>query len=65
MNNDRNPRGLLRPRDGRGRIRRNGYARGFSRNMGWGRGRNDGPCRFGGPGYGNGNGRGMGRGRLG
>jgi len=56
MASTRNPRGLLRPRDGRGK--------GIGRPGGLRQGRNRGPCKFGGPGYGQGRGRGRGRGRT-
>jgi hypothetical protein len=52
---DRNPRGIKRPRDGRGK--------GVGMSGGNRRGRNTGPCKSGGPGYGNGGGRGKGAGR--
>jgi hypothetical protein len=51
-----NPRGFLRPRDGRGG--------GLGIFGGRGLGRNDGPCLFGGPGFSRGAGRGRGRGRY-
>jgi len=54
---DRNPRGLERPKDGRGG--------GKGVNRGRGMGRNTGDCRVGGLGKGLGNGRGAGRNRIG
>ena len=51
----RNPRGLLRPQDGRG----GGVGMRGGRRLN----RNTGGCKIGGPGYGRGGGRGGGRGR--
>lgn len=55
--NNKNPRGQLRPRDGRGK--------GVGMPNGRRGGRNTGNCKYGGPGYGRGGGRGRGRGRQG
>lgn len=55
MADDRNPRGQLRPKDGRGGGK--GVAGGIRR------GKNMGICKLGGPGQGKGGGRGKGKGR--